>query len=383
MFIRVATLEDAAYLPQIEKSASELYRVIPHLAWLADGQVTTRSEHERLIRKGTVWVAEASQGSLAGFLNAEVLNRELHIWELSVHGDWQRQGVGTALLRSACQHATQTGLTSLTLTTFKDVPWCAPAYARQGFTPVKNPVLHLRDALDTEAAHGLSAERRVAMRLPITGPENRLDANTHHAGVGSASSKYTQGDDGAMAPLAVGQLRTKSHVAESRNKSGLLIQRMKSRLRFRVSTMLLSIGLLLLPWSSTLLPFPRVPPQWSRLQDFLDVLVFDVGPQLFLVAISNRRCLSYSGDLASPMAVCWSNDWGNVSLLFGCHGRSRVLTDIGNVTARVETIFITHLDKSHVHHLVQVPPCTSPQDDAGAPRRQTGPDRPDPTTEPF
>ena len=166
MFIRVATLEDAAYLPRIEKSASELYRAIPHLNWLAAGQVIARAEHERLILKRSVWVAETSQDNLVGFLNAEVLNHELHIWELSVHGDWQRQGVGTGLLRSAYQYAVETGLAALTLTTFKDVPWCAPAYAKFGFKPVMNPVLHLRDALNAEAAHGLPVERRVAMRLP-------------------------------------------------------------------------------------------------------------------------------------------------------------------------------------------------------------------------
>ncbi|AZV94735.1 hypothetical protein CBF45_14255 [Bordetella sp. J329] len=60
MFIRVATLEDAAYLPRIEKSASELYRAIPHLDWLAAGQVIARAEHERLILKRSVRVAETS-----------------------------------------------------------------------------------------------------------------------------------------------------------------------------------------------------------------------------------------------------------------------------------------------------------------------------------
>ena len=171
MLIRVASLEDAAFLPQIEKSASELYRAEPDLAWLADGQVIEPSEHARLILKKTVLVAESSRGHLVGFLNAEVLNHELHIWELSVHGDWQRRGAGTQLLRSAYQYALETGLAALTLTTFKDVPWCAPAYAKLGFNPVKHPVLHLREALDAEASHGLPSERRVAMRWPVQRPE--------------------------------------------------------------------------------------------------------------------------------------------------------------------------------------------------------------------
>ncbi|MDH5858894.1 GNAT family N-acetyltransferase [Lampropedia aestuarii] len=170
MLIRFATLEDAAHLPRIEQSASALYRAIAYLAWLADGQVISEPEHQRLILKGTVWVAEASPGHLVGFLNAEVLNHELHIWELSVQGDWQQQGIGTQLLRSARQYALDTGLDALSLTTFKNVAWCAPAYEKFGFIPVKNPSLHLRDALDAEAIQGLPIEQRVAMRLPITAP---------------------------------------------------------------------------------------------------------------------------------------------------------------------------------------------------------------------
>lgn len=59
---------------------------------------------------------------------------------------------------------------------------------------------------------------------------------------------------------------------------------MKTQLRFRVSTLLIGVGLLLLPWSSTLLALPSLPPQWGGLQHFFDVMVLDVGPQLFFVA---------------------------------------------------------------------------------------------------
>lgn len=66
--------------------------------------------------------------------------------------------------------------------------------------------------------------------------------------------------------------------------SGLSIKKMRSQLQFRVSTMLICIGLLLLPWSSTLFALPKLPPQSSGLQQFVDVVVLDVAPQLFFVA---------------------------------------------------------------------------------------------------
>lgn len=48
--------------------------------------------------------------------------------------------------------------------------------------------------------------------------------------------------------------------------------------------MLIAVGLLLLPCSSTLLAAPRLAMQWGGFQHFLDVMVLDVGPQLFFVA---------------------------------------------------------------------------------------------------
>lgn len=58
----------------------------------------------------------------------------------------------------------------------------------------------------------------------------------------------------------------------------------KSRFQFRISTILLCIGLLLLPWSSTLLEGPGLPLPGETVRDLIDVMLIYVGPQLFLVA---------------------------------------------------------------------------------------------------
>ena len=174
MLIRLATSKDAADLSRIEKSASELFRSDSGLAWLADSPVVAQAEHERLILQQTVWVAEGGPGNLVGFLNAEVLQHRLHVWELSVDMAWQRRGIGKRLVLSAYRYAAEMGLAALTLTTFNDVPWNAPAYSKIGFQQVVQPRGHLQDALAAEAAHGLPMDRRVAMRLPI----GMLDAGT-------------------------------------------------------------------------------------------------------------------------------------------------------------------------------------------------------------
>lgn len=79
--------------------------------------------------------------------------------------------------------------------------------------------------------------------------------------------------------------------------------------------MLISVGLLLLPWSSTLLSLPSFAPQWGRLQHFLDVMVLDVGPQLFFVAFLVaavffigsvwRRQWAYAVQALGEMSVCF------------------------------------------------------------------------------
>jgi N-acetylglutamate synthase-like GNAT family acetyltransferase len=74
--------------------------------------------------------------------------------------------VGRALLAHAADHAREEGLTALTLTTFTEVPWNAPYYARLGFRPLPEADLTpgLREILATEAAHGLDRRPRVCMR---------------------------------------------------------------------------------------------------------------------------------------------------------------------------------------------------------------------------
>lgn len=77
------------------------------------------------------------------------------------------QGVGRRLLRQVIDAARQMGGRELTLTTFAEVPWNAPFYARIGFEVVDEGLLdaRLRGILAKELAHGLTG--RCAMRLYV------------------------------------------------------------------------------------------------------------------------------------------------------------------------------------------------------------------------
>jgi hypothetical protein len=83
-----------------------------------------------------------------------------------VHLDWQERGlVGSSLTLWLTMPVK--GLTSLTLTTFRDVPWNAPFYARLGFEYVTELTPELRQKREEETAHGLAFDSRCAMRLPL------------------------------------------------------------------------------------------------------------------------------------------------------------------------------------------------------------------------
>jgi GNAT superfamily N-acetyltransferase len=165
--IRLAVRADAARLPDIERSAGELFSTIPALAWIADGDVMSAEAHGRFIQAGTCWVA--ADAELIGFISAELFDADLHIWEISVRAGAQGQGIGRRLIEAACDHARNAGLGGLTLTTFRDVAWNQPYYERLGFKTLTDDALNprLRQVLETEITHGLPGDQRCAMRLPL------------------------------------------------------------------------------------------------------------------------------------------------------------------------------------------------------------------------
>ena len=68
-----------------------------------------------------------------GFACVDVVDGVAHLWQLSVHPSWGRQGIGRALIEAVCDWASSNGYPAVTLTTFRDVPWNAPFYSRLGF----------------------------------------------------------------------------------------------------------------------------------------------------------------------------------------------------------------------------------------------------------
>ena len=135
---------DVTALPAIERAAGERFRDYPELAWLAEGDVISAEQHLDYAERGLSWLALANDQPV-GFILAELHVSSLFIVELSVHLDWQGKGIGRRLIACVADQARKRGLASLTLTTFRDVPWNAPFYARLGFEMITTLTPELRE----------------------------------------------------------------------------------------------------------------------------------------------------------------------------------------------------------------------------------------------
>lgn len=165
--IRLARPEDLSRLPDIERSAADLFagsgKPMDILTNVNPAETWTRMQ-----AGGTVWVADDA-GEPVGFLAAETFGADLHVWELDVQADRQGQGLGRRLLGAAIDWGRTRRLDALTLTTYRDVPWNAPFYASLGFREVSGAELSVRLAqvLALEASKGLAPAERCAMVLEL------------------------------------------------------------------------------------------------------------------------------------------------------------------------------------------------------------------------
>ncbi len=162
--LRLARPGDEEHMPAIEAAAGKLFETVDGLAGVAGTHTLPAEKLARYIRKGHSLVTHVGE-RMVGFLVNEPFSRELHIWEMDVHPDFQERGIGAGLLRACLIDARNSGYRAVTLTTFRDVAWNAPFYARLGFEEVTALDAHPRLAaeLALEADHGLPADRRCAM----------------------------------------------------------------------------------------------------------------------------------------------------------------------------------------------------------------------------
>ena len=162
--IRPATPEDLPRLQDIERAAGEPFRA-HDMAAIADDDPPSIADLTAYQSASRAWVFDDGDGPVA-YLLADVVDDHGHVEQVSVHPDRARQGLGRRLIEHAAEWATREGLAGLTLTTYAEVPWNAPYYARLGFATLGEEELTdgLRAIRAHEIARGLDAWPRVTMR---------------------------------------------------------------------------------------------------------------------------------------------------------------------------------------------------------------------------
>jgi len=169
--VRRARPDDLDKLGGIERSAASRFREVG-LAWLADGDTMDPAVLTRLCREETLWVAADGQDEPVGFLAGHELDGHFYIAELSVALPHQRQGIGARLLDAAVEHAERSGFDAVTLTTYRDLSWNGPFYARLGFAEIDPADAAPGHAgkLRAEAEAGHDPSRRCIMALRLDQP---------------------------------------------------------------------------------------------------------------------------------------------------------------------------------------------------------------------
>jgi ribosomal protein S18 acetylase RimI-like enzyme len=167
--VRPATVEDVPRIEAVEVAAGERFRGVedPRIARCADAPPYSRAGLERASIEQRAWVAVDDGGSIIGFAVAWVVDGEGHLDELAVAPAYGRRGVGRSLVDEVVAWTVAQGLVSITLTTFRDVPWNGPYYEKLGFHVVSTLTPALQALVDEQATWGLEPSLRVVMRRSL------------------------------------------------------------------------------------------------------------------------------------------------------------------------------------------------------------------------
>jgi GNAT superfamily N-acetyltransferase len=165
--ISAARQQDLVRLSAIELAAARLLE--GHAPEAVLNEATSLDILRQAQREGRLWVALADDIPV-GFAHVELIEPDAaHLEEIDVHPEHGRRGLGAKLVLRVCDWAAVHGYRSVTLTTFREVPWNMPFYTQLGFAVVPPGQLStsLIAVVNGETRRGLDPSRRVVMRRHI------------------------------------------------------------------------------------------------------------------------------------------------------------------------------------------------------------------------
>jgi GNAT superfamily N-acetyltransferase len=156
--VRIQAIEDAG-VPLFEEQFGDLSGDVLASPG-ADGR-------DRVLEPGFLLVA-GPVGEPVGFAHVVYVDGLAHLAQLSVHPKATRRGIGSALVRESMAEAWQAGFDRMSLTTYRDLPFNGPFYARLGFAEVAVPEPFLLRQRAHERSLGLDRHGpRVVMEAPL------------------------------------------------------------------------------------------------------------------------------------------------------------------------------------------------------------------------
>lgn len=130
--IRSARFEELPLLADIEQSASMRFLDTPY-AFLVDAQPLPLDFVQQRFQAGQVWVAADQQDMAIGFALTSKVDHTLYLQEIDIDPQHGQKGLGSALVDTIRSWAKRSDYDVMSLSTFRDIPWNAPFYAKLGF----------------------------------------------------------------------------------------------------------------------------------------------------------------------------------------------------------------------------------------------------------
>jgi GNAT superfamily N-acetyltransferase len=130
--IRSARAEELPLLAQIERSAAALFLDTPY-PFLANDEPLSLDFVWQRFQVGQVWVALDLQDVVVGFAITREVDDTIYLQEMDVDPKHGRRGLGSALVETVCDWAQLQDYGTISLSTFRDLPWNAPFYSKLGF----------------------------------------------------------------------------------------------------------------------------------------------------------------------------------------------------------------------------------------------------------
>ena len=163
--IRLARADEVARIRQIEDEAGTMFSGLGLIDEALDPSFPLDAV-ARLIGERQVWVACQEDDVPVGMVIASVREGAAYIEELDVVPAHGRRGLGSRLVECVCEWAKACEYRTVTLSTFRDLPWNGPFYRKRGFRDLSPAdwTADMHAIREREVQHGLRVDTRVFMR---------------------------------------------------------------------------------------------------------------------------------------------------------------------------------------------------------------------------